>query len=276
MKNIGISSFAYRYSIGLPGLIPINPMSALDFLHSAHELGFQGVQLCENLNISDMDDAEWALIKNRADELGLFLEVGMNTVTVDSLTKHIEIADRLSASFLRVVLGGPRCYKAEDAYRARDEFIAIFQQVLPLAKKYHIAMGIENHFDLPTYALREIVDAVDDESLGLIVDTTNGIHFLERPEETLEICRGRIVSIHLKDYLPQKVEAGHFISGTVLGNGDLDVLPFLCACDNIIMEMTTRRPNGYTIGQVIQWEKNTVEASAKALSYYVNQLTAGG
>jgi hypothetical protein len=84
------------------------------------------------------------------------------------------------------------------------------------------------------------------------------------------------MSAHLKDYLPQKVEAGHFISGTVLGEGELDVLPFLYACDNIIMEMTIRRPDGQTAEQVLEWERGAVAASAKALFQYANQLTTGG
>jgi len=265
MKNIGLSSFAYRYNIGFSGFMPEKPMDSLAFLKAAYENGFSGVQLCENLGIAQADNNQLKQIKALASELGLFLEVGMNTVTAESIVRHLEIAKTLSASFLRIVLVGPRLTDPRAVNEACDKYTAMLSQTLSLAKKYGISMGLENHFDLPTYALKNIVETINDNTIGLIVDTTNAIHFLERPEETLSICEGHIVSIHLKDYLPQKVEAGHFISGTILGQGDLNPRPFINACDNIIMEMTVRRLEGYTIPQVLEWEHHAVATSAKML-----------
>lgn len=34
MVHIGIGSFAYRYSVGFPGCMPVSPMAAAEHLHS--------------------------------------------------------------------------------------------------------------------------------------------------------------------------------------------------------------------------------------------------
>ena len=271
MKRLAVSSFAFRYNIGFDGFEPPRRLSTAGFLERAHALGFQGVQLCENLGILKMTQNELTQIRELARKLGLFIEVGMNGAEKDNLEKHLGIALSLSSNFLRVVLGGRSCKKNDEIAGAVSHYIDTIRSVLPLFKSKNIQVGIENHFDLPTPALRKIVDTINDNNLGLILDTTNCIHFLERPEEALEICRGRIVSVHLKDYCVKKVEAGHFISGTVLMDGELNVQLFLDCCENIVMEMTVRRPENYTPDQVVEWEDQAVAASARKLMSCLNQ-----
>ncbi|QQO08123.1 sugar phosphate isomerase/epimerase family protein [Breznakiella homolactica] len=265
MKQLAVSSFAYRYNIGFDGFASPRPLTAENFLRRAGDLGFQGVQICENLGIAKMSREELLRIKELARELGLFIEVGMNGAEKENLLLHREIAETLGSDFVRVVLGGKSRKTEAEAAEASKGFTYTIGSVLPLFKQSKIRIGMENHFDLPTRWLKAIADAVNDEYLGLILDTTNCIHFLERPEEALEICRGRIVSVHLKDYSVKKIEAGHCISGTVLLDGELSVQPFLDACDSIVMEMTIRRPEGFTADQILQWEDEAVAVSAGRL-----------
>jgi len=265
MKRLALSSFAYRYNIGFDGFSPAQPLTATEFIRRAHALGFHGVQLCENLRIAQMQDGELVKLRCLAQELGLFIEVGMNGANKLNLQTHLAIARSLGSSFLRVVLGGKSCKTADAIETARSRYIAEIRSILPLYKKANIRIGIENHFDLPTRALREIVDEINDEDAGLILDTTNCFHFFERPEETLGVFDGRIVSVHLKDYSAKKVEAGHFISGTILLDGELNIQPFLACSDNMVLEMTIRRPDGFTSEQILSWEDEAVAVSASRL-----------
>lgn len=245
--------------------MPVKPLDIHGFLKHAKDLGFQGVQLCENLGIARMDEESLRTVNRDAVALGLSVEVGMNGADRENLYHHLKIAENLSANLVRVVLGGKSCKRKEEAEQAQLYYLGILREVLPAFRDSGITIGIENHFDLPTRALREMVEAVNDPAVTLILDTTNCIHFMERPEEALELCRGRIGEVHLKDYKAQKIEAGHLFSGTVLGEGELDVRRFLECCDRIVLEMTIRRSRQQSAKEVISWEEDSVKRSAKNL-----------
>lgn len=265
MKKTAIGSFAYRYAVGINGFMPPEPMNAFAFLRKAKQLSFQGVQFCENLHYAQFSEKDIAALDALAKELGLFVEVGMNGANEENLLYHLKLAKQLSSSFVRVVLGGKSCKNPRETYEAQKAFTKILSNVLPAFRDQGVTLGIENHFDLPTYALRDIVDELDDDHVGLILDTTNCIHFLERPEEALQRCSGRIVSVHMKDYRTQKIEAGHLITGTELGKGELNIFPFLACCDRIVLEMTIRRSEEMTPEQAVGWEDRAVKASSAKL-----------
>lgn len=47
--NIGISSYTYTWGVGVPGYSSIeNPLTPIDLIRRAFELGVQVVQLCDN------------------------------------------------------------------------------------------------------------------------------------------------------------------------------------------------------------------------------------
>lgn len=276
MITIGLGSYAYRYSIGFPGFVPEKPMTVQDLLQEAHLLGFNTVQLCDNLALEKMSREEIEKIGEHASSLGLLVEVGMKGLNPENLMKHLEIADIMSSKFLRVVIG-QSIYSCTGEKRSSiiRNATGILKEALPYCKEHNIRIGIENHFDLTSDDLVEIVRLIDDESVGLILDTTNCLGFIEKPSETLEKFGPYLFSVHLKDYLVEKVEAGYLVSGTVLGEGLLDCEQILKGCIkynpdcNITIEMTIRRQETQNINDVILWEKNAVQKS-KA---YLDRLT---
>jgi hypothetical protein len=52
--KLGLSSYAYRWSIGFPGHENPCSMSLVEFLEQAIHFGFDGVQICDNLPIYDL------------------------------------------------------------------------------------------------------------------------------------------------------------------------------------------------------------------------------
>lgn len=276
--RIGIGSFAFRYNIGFAGFQPPSPMSVLGFLEEAYNLGYEGVQLCENLNYVDLGKEELLEVKKRAEELGLFIETGMKNITLDNVKRHLEIAEILSSKMLRIVVGENGVYPEENSVELRNRAVHILSSVLPQCISKGIRIGLENHFDLPTADLIQIIREINSPEIGLIFDTTNALGFTERPEETLEAIGAHLISIHLKDYNIRKVEAGYLITGTVLGEGRLntkDILKKALQINpglSIILEMTTRRDENYQLGEVIAWEKDVVKSSTEYLFKTVSQI----
>lgn len=273
----GLGSFAFRYAIGFDGFTPPRPMGSIEILEEAHRLGFGGVQLCENLKYTALGKEELNRVKEKADHLGLFIELGMNSISIENLMKHLDIAKVLSSKFLRIVLGsnGPTPEVSQDDLKAKA--VDAIRRVLPWYREQGIAIGIENHFDLPAGKLVEIVEEINDPGVGLILDTTNGLGFVEKPEETLQLFKGHIVSVHLKDYIIKKTEAGYMMTGMTLGEGRLDARYILdeVVKENpnlsVIMEMTTRRQDNQSVEQVIVWEREVVKNSAERFFRYLGR-----
>ncbi len=273
--KLGIGSFAYRYAIGCRDFIPEKPMNTLDFLDEAARLGYQGVQLCENLNYVNLSEQELFQIRERAKRLGLFIELGMKGISMENCQKHLSIARVLSSKFLRIVLGDHQSLREDDDLQLRS--IKALKALLPYLEEAEMSVGIENHFDLCTKELVEIVKEVNHSRVGLIFDTTNGLGFMERPEETFHLIQPYLLSMHLKDFVIKKVEAGYFITGTTLGRGQLATAELVNrALRNkpnlsIILEMTIRRDENKSQEEVLLWEKQSIEASTRFLKQSLRQ-----
>ncbi|MBD3305968.1 TIM barrel protein [candidate division KSB3 bacterium] len=278
--SIGIGSYSYRYGIGSSTFAPPQPMTVFDFLREAHRLHLQGVQLCENLSFAALPLHTLQEIKTLADDLGLFLELGMRDLTRDNLRQHLDIADTVSSHFLRVVLGKNSLYRDDDPETLLKTSLQVLHETLPEILDAGVTLGIENHFDLPAEYLVRLVQEINHEQVGLIFDTTNCLGFLKSPEETLRLIGPHLVSVHLKDYLVHKVEAGYLIRGAVLGEGWLnleEILRSVLAYNShasIIVEMTIRRDPEQATDETLRWEKQAVEQSVRALREALEHMGA--
>ncbi len=274
----GITSYAYRYHIGTPDFVPGEPMSAAGFLEAAHRLGCSSAQMCENLGFAALDREELLSIRDTAGRLGLSLEIGMRTLTEESLELHLALAGLLASRFLRIVLGTGSDYPEAEPDRLAGRAVSILRNAVPWCEKNGVSIGLENHFDLPTRRLVEVVDQVGSGRVGLVFDTTNALGFGERPEETLALMGSRVMSIHLKDYRFQKVEAGYRIGGTVLGEGllqDADILRTafgLNPAASVLLEMTIRRDPSMSAGETTRWEEAAIGKSALRLKETLDLL----
>src|SRR5690606_21380999 len=113
------------------GFQPSKPLTVLGFLEEAKKMGYQGVQLCENLNYAELSNDELKAVKKKADELGLLIELGMRDVTRENILLHLEIAEEVSSDFLRIVLGPSRLEPEKDRIGLRERAICVLKDILP-------------------------------------------------------------------------------------------------------------------------------------------------
>jgi sugar phosphate isomerase/epimerase len=198
--------------------------------------------------------------------LQLTVEIGLNGLTDQNLGRHLEVAEIFGSDLIRVVVGTTGV----------EESLKILRSALPRLRSQRIRLGLENHFDLTMNQLVGIVRQLGNEHVGIIFDTTNGLGFLERPEETIVKAQPYLFSMHIKDYIIRKVEAGYFVTGAVLGKGRLDVPTVLrCAADapglrSIILELTIKRDETAPVDAVIHREQAAVLESRE---YLVQELS---
>ena len=241
--KLGIGSFSYRYAIGNKDFIPHIPMDLFRFAESAKKLGYQRIQICENLNYTDENIETLYCAAQYMADLKLEVELGLNGLSPEALKKHLDLCKVFQCSLLRVVIGHGE-WPQEKLYQYAFETIL---DIVPQLEQEGITLGIENHFDLTTDNIIRLIRELNSVCVRAIYDTTNSIGFIEAPMETLDKLLPYCVSAHIKDYEIQKVEAGYQMQGKILGTGHLD-LPRLKAkfesandLQSLILEMTICR-----------------------------------
>ena len=213
--NLGLGSYAYRWSIGHKGITPGQPMTAFDLLDAASRLGLHVVQYADNMPLHLLPDSDLDLLAGQARDAGIALEVGTQPFDVVRMAHYIEIGQRLGAKILRVALDGP------DAARPVSELGQAFTQLLPAAREAGLRIAIENHFNFPSRRLVDLLAAIDDDRVAICLDVGNSICAGEWPEETVSILAPYTINLHLKDYVivPDPYGVGFAIHGCPLGQG---------------------------------------------------------
>jgi sugar phosphate isomerase/epimerase len=218
--KIGIGSYAFRWAIGARHAQPMTPEGMLD---QAAALGAEVVQICDNVPLAEMPDGALEALAARAERLGLELEVGIRGSRPRQLARGLEVAERLGARLLRVVL-------ADGAWHPGfDEAAALLGDLLPELRAAGVTLAIENHFHMPPTALAELVRAMDDPRIGVCLDPLNSIALLVGVAETVAALAPLAASLHVKDATVTRQGAGWAIQGCRLGEGQADIAGVLAA-----------------------------------------------
>lgn len=217
-SKLGVGSYTFRWSIGMHDRRPDSPMTAMEIVDAAAGLDLDLVQFADNLPLDSLSDRDLDALSHHAKDKGIAVEVGVQGFSPAVVERYIAIARILDAQILRVALD------AEDARRDIAEIAAQFRQLIPACKAANIRLAIENHFHCPSPLLVNILDAVDDDTVGVCLDVANSICAHEWPEQTIRLLAPYTINLHLKDYRiePDPYGVGFRVIGVPLGEGALD------------------------------------------------------
>jgi sugar phosphate isomerase/epimerase len=273
---LGITSFAYFWGAGLAGEARMTPWSLLD---RAVDLGLDVLQICDNVPMLDWSAVELEELRVTAGRRGVTLEVGASTLDVEYLRAHLEIAHALDAHLLRVV---PHSGSEQQQKLRVDDLCAVLDKLVPFCREHDIVLAVENYFDLSDDDLLQTVRRMDDEHVGICLDTANSTGFLERPEETARALAPHVVSLHLKDYVVTKHPGvGYRITGAPLGEGWLDARAVLDAIEragrepNVLLElwMYAAETEAETVRREDEWVRQSVAYAQKGLGLGTSERT---
>jgi len=217
--RLGIGSYAYAWSIGVPGYVPPRPMTAFDLLGKAAELGVGVVQICDNLPLDALSDAELDRLAREAQRQNVRIEVGTRGIRPEHLLGYLRLAQRLQSPILRAVID------AADHRPLADEVVAMLQSLVPQFERAGVCLAIENHDRFSAGQFRDMVQRLDSAQVGICLDTVNSFGALEGPEVAVGTLAPWVVSLHVKDFRIRRVEhqMGFVIEGCPAGEGRLDV-----------------------------------------------------
>lgn len=99
--------------------------------------------------------------------------------------------------------------------QATDQAVASVKELIPLAEKLEVAIGLENVWNnlwLTPEHFCWLVDACANPWVRAYFDVGNHVKFLAPPEKWIRVLGKRVVKIHIKDYkLSEDKKSGKFV-----------------------------------------------------------------
>lgn len=260
---LGISSFTYGWSVGVPSVMPRHPLTAIDLLNRTLDFGLGCLQIGDNLPLDQLKDSQRRELKEQLTKYHIRLEVGARGLTEKHLKDYIEVAADYDAPLLRFVTDAG-LYEP-----SVHDIIKITRGALPNLKNAGITLGIENHDRLKTAELSTVLMAIDDPAVGICLDTVNSLGAGDDCQRVVEVLGPFTVNLHIKDYVISRVShnMGFTITGSPAGKGMLDV-PWVLSqlsrfdrCQSAILEqwVTPDETPDKTINREERWAIESIQ-----------------
>jgi 3-oxoisoapionate decarboxylase len=211
--KIGTTTFGFRYSF----LDPANSPQLAEVIRQAREAGVERLQVCENTRPLAMSKSEWQEARRCAADVGVDIQLGCKTLRAETVERYLHLAQDLGCSQLRIVMEEP------PEHATRENVAALLEVIVPRMQALGIRLAVENHFDIASALLRELVSIYPPEAVGFCVDTANSLRSIESPREVFDLLGERAYCYHLKDYRVVGSLISFSVVGAPLGEGDLDL-----------------------------------------------------
>lgn len=260
--RLGLSSYTYVWSVGVPGYPqPAEPMTAEQLLSIAIDLRAGVLQIADNFPLNRLPPAEREALKQRGREAGLRFEIGTSGLEPVKLQRWLDLAVEFESPFLRVVLD------TRDHEPTPDEAVALLRQRIPPFERAGVTLAIENHDRFESRVLLDVIERVGSRRLGVCFDTANSIGCLESADRVLSALGPHIVNVHIKDYALFRPphNKGFVVEGRPAGQGALDIPRLLNRVrgfgrdPNVIVELWP--PPQKTLQESIALERRWAEES---------------
>jgi sugar phosphate isomerase/epimerase len=228
--RIGLDSYSFRYAAGIWGWQGGGRLLPQDYLRIAGELGLAGVHFADLRHFESLDAPYLASLRGEAEAAGLYLELGTGGTDPDHLGEALRAAATLGSPVLRTFAGAFRWHSEMRAAEVVAHAVQDLREVVPEAERLGVRIAIENHLDLLTKELLDLLRAVDSDYLGVCLDTGNAFGLLEGPLAAAEALAPYTFTTHLKEFRVTLRREGLVLRGAPLGQGDvpnLGIVPVL-------------------------------------------------
>jgi len=264
--RLGISSYAYTWAIGVPGYPVKAPMTPLQLLEKATDLGVSCVQIADNMPLHLLKPSELTEIEEQANSRHIAVEIGSRGLLPDNFFRYLNIAGLFHSPILRMVIDAAN-FEPEIA-----EIINHLQQYIPYLEKYKIKLAIENHDRFKAGEFLQILKAVNSSWVGICLDSVNSLGAGEGVHLVTEALGPYTLNFHVKEFAIRRIghKMGFIVEGKPAGQGMLP-LPWMLEkisnqCQSAILEQWV--PPEDDIEKTIEKEARWAEASIHYLKSF--------
>ena len=266
---LGISSYSFTWAVGVPGHMPPSPLTELEVLGKAKELGVKLVQIADNMPLHLMNGGRIERLISEAATAGIELEVGSNRMTSERLEQYITIAENLNSKILRFVVDG------EGYTPSIVEIVAIIKNVEPELRKRKIILALENHDRLLSREFAWIIGKISSRYVGICLDCANSLGAGEGFREVVTMLAPFAVNFHLKEVSIKRKfhKMGFDVEGKPFGEGALPLEWMLeqlsDRCKTAILEQWT--PPEENLAVTIEKENDWAVRSIAHLRQFIKE-----
>ncbi len=236
--RVGIDTYSYHRFFGEiregesdPGI----RWTTWDFLDRSIELAVDGVSL-ETCYLNLDEPGFVPRLAERLDEAGLErilawghpggLEVGKSEAKVEDLLRTLDHAETIESSLMRIVLGTYTHWQQEPEPDSIQRLVPIIRHLCREAEERGIALAIETHCVISVEGLVELLERVEFDSLGVVLDTANVVRVGSDLVEATKRLAPYTRMLHIKDLDLSEASFGNpggWWPCVPLGQGDLDL-----------------------------------------------------
>jgi sugar phosphate isomerase/epimerase len=236
--------------------------SALETLRLAHAHGLDGFFFPSPFNVSPtLDAGELREARALADNLGLYLEIGIGGINPLTAAQSPEVLACGDGDFLRGMERLVRachaigcvelwCLSGGDRFNATvpwcDQFLAIqgfLASLAPIARDLGCHLNIETHEDITSFEVVRIVEVVGPDVMGITLDIANVVVCAEDPVAATDRVAQYVRQTHVEDVVLSFVETGLWRGlrpcgeGVIAWDAVLDILGDLAPSLNLSIEL---------------------------------------
>lgn len=218
--KIGIGTWTFGWSFCMPNFPkPEFPMTLYDLLNKAKELGVSLVQMGENTPLETYEKEELENISRTASKMGIEIEVLTESTDTGKLEKFLEIARIMKSKIVRTYT------LTDEVERGIESIIRNVKKIINEYEKENVTLLFENHEEIPALQLRKIVEGINSNNIGILLDTANSLGVEEPLYYVIEVLMPYIEEVHMKEYAIKRMEhkLGFEIFGVPLGEGRINV-----------------------------------------------------
>jgi 3-oxoisoapionate decarboxylase len=217
--KLGISSYTYPWAIGLPDAIPTHPLTPVQLLEKARELGVGIVQFAPNMPLDKLPERELNEVVKLSHTWQIDLEIGTVGIEQERLRDQIRFAKHIGAILLKI-----RPERPDGRLPMRTEIANSLHAILGELAGGEIRLAIDNS-RIAAQDLNELLESIDSPCLGAGLDTANPLAIPEGWQISVRVLAHRTLSLHIKDFYVQPAAHGMGLSveGCPVGNGQLNI-----------------------------------------------------
>ncbi|MHB1414304.1 MAG: sugar phosphate isomerase/epimerase family protein [Chloroflexota bacterium] len=246
---VGLDTNSYRLATGLYEYTPKHPIGLQDLLAKAEEFNLAGLHIANHSLLRSTDESYLGQVRQKAEEQGLYLELGVHGTDVELLREAVRTAAVLGSETLRTFVGADRQRGWAEWRQQLDRATDNLKQIVPLVEDNGIRLAVENHGDLTSAEIVNLLDKVGSESIGVCLDTGKSLLVVEDPLLAAHNLAPYVITVSLTDYQLVSAPRGVLIVGCALGQGAVDLLA-------IVKILQQRTPDLHlnVESPVVRWE----------------------
>jgi hypothetical protein len=210
----------------------------IQLIDYADGLKMDAVFLQDSLDPQAMEPSHWRQVHDYVTEKRLHIETGTGAVLPKSPAEFDASVRNLQQAVQRAkAIGSPivRCLHASDREHLPpgpveqhiETMIKLLRAVRSQAMDAGVKYAIENHKDLLSFEMKQVIEGAGKEFVGSYLDTGNPVFVMEDPMTTLEHLGPLAVTVHLRDSVIYDTPRGIAVQWVPLGEGVIDFPAFL-------------------------------------------------